>query len=244
MHKKIVVPIDGSAASECVLDHVHRIAGKGSEVVLVRVVAKPSYDYLLRTKLAFTIATANVTIAPESHSSGLCRPAGVSVILSVSGTGKGMREETLAHIFEPFCTTKETGKGTGLGLSTVYGIVTQSGSRAAAQSASSEGARSGKPPTGGVELGRRAAELFPGIGVIYVSGYSEDSLCRQGVLEKGTNFLRKPFSASDLLSKIREVRAYYDARADGTVDGTIEEQERKLQQVVGPQGLEPRTNGL
>jgi signal transduction histidine kinase len=34
-----------------------------------------------------------------------------------------MDEETQAHIFEPFFTTKELGKGTGLGLSMVYGIV-------------------------------------------------------------------------------------------------------------------------
>jgi CheY-like chemotaxis protein len=33
----------------------------------------------------------------------------------------------VAHIFEPFYTTKESGRGTGLGLSTVYGIVKQSG---------------------------------------------------------------------------------------------------------------------
>ncbi|MDE3119932.1 MAG: response regulator, partial [Nitrospirota bacterium] len=38
-----------------------------------------------------------------------------------------MDSETLAHIYEPFFTTKEPGKGTGLGLSTVYGIVKQSG---------------------------------------------------------------------------------------------------------------------
>jgi CheY-like chemotaxis protein len=33
----------------------------------------------------------------------------------------------VAHISEPFYTTKESGRGTGLGLSTVYGIVKQSG---------------------------------------------------------------------------------------------------------------------
>ena len=38
-----------------------------------------------------------------------------------------MSAETVAHIFEPFYTTKENGRGTGLGLSTVYGIVKQSG---------------------------------------------------------------------------------------------------------------------
>jgi CheY-like chemotaxis protein/anti-sigma regulatory factor (Ser/Thr protein kinase) len=54
-------------------------------------------------------------------------PRGSFVCITVTDTGEGMNEATLARAQEPFFTTKGVGKGTGLGLSMVHGFTAQSG---------------------------------------------------------------------------------------------------------------------
>ena len=64
----------------------------------------------------FTIETRR---APGTHE--------VAIEAQFADTGRGIPEEHLSRIFQPFFTTMPVGKGTGLGLSIAYGIVQQHG---------------------------------------------------------------------------------------------------------------------
>jgi two-component system cell cycle sensor histidine kinase/response regulator CckA len=74
-----------------------------------------------------TLETSSVTIEPITETEiALEEPGpGDYVLISVTDNGIGMDEETKAHLFEPFFSTKD--EGSGLGLATSYGIIRQSG---------------------------------------------------------------------------------------------------------------------
>jgi PAS domain S-box-containing protein len=61
------------------------------------------------------------------------------------------------------------------------------------------------PDGSGPDLARKLVELRPSLQVIYMSGYTEDTIVRHGVLLPGIAFLPKPFTAESLGRKVRSV---------------------------------------
>jgi len=61
------------------------------------------------------------------------------------------------------------------------------------------------PGMSGHELAKRVVASRPGIKILFLSGYTEDAIIHEGVLDPGTAFLQKPFTLQALARKVREV---------------------------------------
>lgn len=60
------------------------------------------------------------------------------------------------------------------------------------------------PVMGGRELVEQATQIRPEMKILFMSGYTEDSVVRLGVLNSAADFLQKPFTALSLGKKVRE----------------------------------------
>jgi two-component system, cell cycle sensor histidine kinase and response regulator CckA len=61
------------------------------------------------------------------------------------------------------------------------------------------------PGMNGRELAQRISEIRPNVKVLYMSGYTENVVGHNGMLDAGVRLLQKPFNLRDLKSIVREV---------------------------------------
>ena len=150
----------------------------------------------------FHIATQNAT-ANDPALRGVSGGQAYTV-LTVSDNGPGLDDESWAHLYEPFFTTKTNGRR-GLGLAAVHGMVRQSGGRVWADSFPGRGAtfRIYLPQAVGESL---APRVHPAIVVVEA---------RDGVRAMVTNILRKHgyrVLATQEVAEAGEIAAGQDAR--------------------------------
>ncbi|MGH7732440.1 MAG: PAS domain S-box protein [Gemmatimonadales bacterium] len=61
------------------------------------------------------------------------------------------------------------------------------------------------PGMGGRELADQVRATHPGTKILFLSGYTEDAIIRQGIYPLANAFLEKPFTPAELLRKVRSV---------------------------------------
>ncbi|HVB55225.1 MAG TPA: PAS domain S-box protein [Candidatus Acidoferrales bacterium] len=61
------------------------------------------------------------------------------------------------------------------------------------------------PGMDGPKVAAYMTRIYPGIKVLYASGYTDDAIVHHGVLDSGVALLHKPFTRAALTSKVREV---------------------------------------
>lgn len=61
------------------------------------------------------------------------------------------------------------------------------------------------PKMGGRQLAERVAIVSPSTKVLYMTGYTDDTMLRHGVREAGLALLQKPFTPSTLATRVHEL---------------------------------------
>jgi PAS domain S-box-containing protein len=79
------------------------------------------------------------------------------------------------------------------------------------------------PGMDGRELAQYMVRIHPEIKVLYMSGYTDDSIAHYGVLDSGIALLQKPFTKESLICKVREVFRVKKDHEPGTAVGRLPE---------------------
>jgi CheY-like chemotaxis protein len=61
------------------------------------------------------------------------------------------------------------------------------------------------PEMSGHELVKNLIQMRQDFKILYMSGYTDDAIVHHGVLDRGVNFIQKPFALEGLARKVREV---------------------------------------
>jgi len=61
------------------------------------------------------------------------------------------------------------------------------------------------PALSGKELRERLRAARPELNVLFMSGYTTDTIAHHGILEEGVQFLQKPFSLNDLAGRVSQL---------------------------------------
>ncbi len=71
------------------------------------------------------------------------------------------------------------------------------------------------PEMSGRQLAERLRERYPGLRVLFMSGYTDDTVVRHGVTDSNVAFLQKPFGLAALRDTLqRSVRKPSSPKAD------------------------------
>jgi YesN/AraC family two-component response regulator len=63
------------------------------------------------------------------------------------------------------------------------------------------------PEMSGPDLSKKLLKKYPNLKVLYISGYTDDYVMQQGMLDEEIHFLQKPFTPQALANRVREVLA-------------------------------------
>jgi DNA-binding NtrC family response regulator len=61
------------------------------------------------------------------------------------------------------------------------------------------------PGMSGRALAQSLSKTRPALKILYMSGYTDNAIVHHGVLDAGTHFLGKPFTAGELARMVRDV---------------------------------------